>query len=111
MHFFSAPRRANLLPYWYMRPISPPDQTFQYSMQPRRPSMAVRVISGATVFCLCLLGTGATSPSAFQGTACSDLAALSIPDVTVNAATSVAGGAFTPPGSQTALTTLPAFCR
>src|SRR5262245_45706190 len=98
-----------------MRPLPPLDQTFQYSMQPRRPSMAVRVVAGATVFCLFLFGNGAARPfasqAAFQGTACADLAALTIPDVTVNAAASVAGGSFTPPGASAALTTLPAFCR
>lgn len=44
------------------------------------------------------------------GTPCSSLAALTIPDVTVNAATLVAAGQFTPPNSPVALT-LPAFCR
>jgi feruloyl esterase len=41
---------------------------------------------------------------------CSTLVALTIPDVTINAATTVAAGGFTPPNSQTAMT-LPAFCR
>ena len=49
-------------------------------------------------------------PAAFQGTACTDLAALTIPNVTVNSAANTAAGTFTPPGSQTALT-VPAFCR
>jgi feruloyl esterase len=44
------------------------------------------------------------------GTACSDLKALSIPDVTVTAATAMPAGSFTPPGSRNAIT-LPAFCR
>jgi len=41
---------------------------------------------------------------------CSALVALTIPDVTVNAATIVAAGGFTPPNAQQALT-VPAFCR
>ena len=45
-----------------------------------------------------------------QGTACTELAALTIPNVTVNSAANTAAGTFTPPGSQTALT-VPAFCR
>ncbi len=45
-----------------------------------------------------------------SGTACANLAALTIPSVTVNASALVAAGSFTPPGSQLAIT-LPAFCR
>lgn len=41
---------------------------------------------------------------------CSTLVALTIPEVTINAATTVAAGGFTPPTSQTAMT-LPPFCR
>src|SRR4029077_7921795 len=39
-----------------------------------------------------------------------NLAALTIPNVTVRSATAVAAGAFTPPGASTVLT-VPAFCR
>lgn len=53
---------------------------------------------------------GLERPARAQGTACADLAALTIPDVTVNGAAMVAGGSFTPPGSQAALT-VPPFCR
>jgi len=49
-------------------------------------------------------------PAAFQGTACADLAVLTIPEVTINGASAVAEGTFMPPGSKTALS-LPAFCR
>ena len=47
------------------------------------------------------------------GTPCANLAALTIPDVTINAATPIAAGAFTPPGPPLpgALAPLPAFCR
>ena len=56
----------------------------------------------------------AAGPSAAAGTACANLAALTIPNVTVNAATLVAAGPFTPPGPQipgTNSSPLPAFCR
>ena len=47
---------------------------------------------------------------AAAGTSCGSLAALTIPAVTVRSATAIAGGPFTPPGAQSAMT-LPAFCR
>jgi feruloyl esterase len=53
---------------------------------------------------------GVMTVSAAAGTACTSLAALTIPGVTVRSATLVAGGPFTAPGAQTAMT-LPAFCR
>ena len=57
------------------------------------------------------LWTPLSSPLvAAAGTSCANLAALTIPEVTVNAASLVAPGPFTPPGSTAALT-LPAFCR
>ena len=49
--------------------------------------------------------------TAAPGTDCASLATLTIPNVTINAARPMAAGAFTPPGAQTAMTTLPAFCR
>lgn len=48
--------------------------------------------------------------AATAGTPCANLAALTIPSVTVNAATAVAAGPFTLSTGQTAMT-LPAFCR
>ena len=53
---------------------------------------------------------GGVAAAAPAGTACATLTALTIPTVTVTAATSVSAGAFTPPGASTAMT-LPAFCR
>jgi feruloyl esterase len=49
-------------------------------------------------------------PLAFQATACTELAVLTIPDVTVNGASMVEAGTFTPTGSPLKLT-VPAFCR
>ena len=58
--------------------------------------------------------------AASAGTACANLAALTIPNVTIKSATAVAAGPFTPPtapvgadgGVRTSVSmTLPAFCR
>jgi feruloyl esterase len=61
------------------------------------------------------------TPAASAGTACSSLAALTIPNVTIKSATPVPAGPFTPPGAMVAgdgqpprgpaAMTLPAFCR
>jgi len=51
----------------------------------------------------------ALAPGA-AGTPCASLAALTIPNVVVRAATAIAAGPFTPPGARNAIT-LPAFCR
>ena len=67
-----------------------------------------RRTAGGLVVALILAWTA--QPVTVQGTACADLAALSIPDVTINAASAVAEGAFTPPAAKTPLN-LPAFCR
>jgi tannase/feruloyl esterase len=54
--------------------------------------------------------SGALLPVAAAGTSCANLAALTIPGVTVRSAAIVPAGPFTPPGAQAPLT-LPAFCR
>ena len=60
------------------------------------------------------------TPAASAGTACANLAALTIPNVTIKSATAVAAGPFTPPVVAMAADgqvrgavsmTLPAFCR
>ena len=50
------------------------------------------------------------TPAAAAGTACANLAALTMPGVTIKSATAVTAGPFAPAGSQTPMT-LPAFCR
>src|SRR4051812_30963361 len=50
------------------------------------------------------------TPAAAAGTACTNLAALTIPNVTIKSSTLVAAGPFTPSGAGTPMT-LPAFCR
>src|SRR3954466_15220592 len=70
--------------------------------------MTRRVFAGVVLASMPLVGqVAATAPAA---TACAGLAALTIPNVTIRSATSVAPGPFTPPGATAALT-LPAFCR
>jgi feruloyl esterase len=71
--------------------------------------MARRIVAGGLVVLLAAVAQLAARAGS-QGTACSELAALTIPNVTVNSAANTAAGTFTPPGSQTALT-VPAFCR
>jgi feruloyl esterase len=71
--------------------------------------MIGRVLAGVFVASIPLLAQ-APNPATAAGTPCANLAALTIPNVTVNAATAVAAGAFSPPGA-TAPMTLPAFCR
>lgn len=70
--------------------------------------MKRRLLAGLLLVSVPLVPQRVTT--AAQGTACGDLAALTIPDVVVNAATAVAAGPFVPPGSKASLT-LPAFCR
>ena len=72
--------------------------------------MARRLLTGVGIASILLLAPVAP-PLAAQGTACAELATLTIPDVTVNGAAMVTGGSFTPPGSQAAISTLPGFCR
>jgi pimeloyl-ACP methyl ester carboxylesterase len=71
--------------------------------------MTRRALSALTVAMIPLLAAVGT-PAATNGTACANLAALTIPNITIRAAALVAAGAFTPPGSQNSMT-LPAFCR
>ncbi len=71
--------------------------------------MKPRVIAVALVV-LVTMWTGVSKPSFAAGTLCANLAALTLPDVTVNGSTMVAAGAFTPPGSTLAIN-VPAFCR
>src|SRR5688500_5102835 len=71
--------------------------------------MARRLLGGLLVAQILAVGQQAR-PAAFQGTACADLAALTIPEVTINAASEIGAGPFTPTGSKIPLT-VPAFCR
>jgi len=71
--------------------------------------MTRRVLSALTVAMIPLLAAVGT-PAATNGTACANLAALTIPNITVRAAALVPAGPFAPPGAQNSIT-LPAFCR
>jgi pimeloyl-ACP methyl ester carboxylesterase len=52
----------------------------------------------------------ATTPAAAAGTSCANLAALTIPNVTIKSANPIAAGPFSPTSTGTPMT-LPAFCR
>ena len=67
------------------------------------------VLSALTVAMIPLFAAVGT-PAATNGTACANLAALTIPNITVRAAALVPAGPFAPPGAQNSIT-LPAFCR
>jgi len=56
------------------------------------------------------LATQVAARAASNGTSCANIAALTIPNITIRSSTAVAAGPFTPPGASNALT-LPAFCR
>ena len=82
--------------------------------------MTRRLFTGLAAALLPLLAQTPT-PAASAGTACSSLAALTIPNVTIRSAEAVAAGPFTPRGvpepatgqlpRPSATITLPAFCR
>src|SRR3954447_13344818 len=71
--------------------------------------MTRRLVAGFLVALLPLAGELAADASS-NGTACSNLAALTIPTITIRSATAVNAGPFIPPGASNAMT-LPAFCR
>lgn len=61
--------------------------------------------------CIALFaGTSLAAPAAYAD-ACADLAGLKLANTTITTAHIVTGGSFTPPGSTTAITSLPDFCR
>ena len=73
--------------------------------------MMLRIIIALAIATIPLMGQG-TTPGA--GTACTSLAALTIPTVTVKSANLVPAGPFTPPantGQRPLTVTLPAHCR
>jgi feruloyl esterase len=72
-----------------------------------------RYLAGLVVALIPLAGetvVPAAASNGTYGTACANLAALTIPNITVKSATAVNAGPFTAPGSAAAMT-LPAFCR
>ena len=72
--------------------------------------MARRVLCAVVLALVPMTFLAAAAPGAATGTACSSLAALTIPGVSIREATAVPAGPFTPPGSRQDLM-LPAFCR
>src|SRR3990167_6315147 len=75
----------------------------------RRRSMIRRLLTGLVGASVPLLGE-VVAPAAGPGTPCANIAALTIPSVTIKSATAIAAGPFQPSGSGNALT-LPSFCR
>ena len=71
--------------------------------------MTVRFPVAFAVALLPLVGQ-ATAPAAPAGTSCANLAALTIPNITIKSANPIAAGPFSPTAAATPLT-LPAFCR
>src|SRR5437870_11022531 len=73
--------------------------------------MTRRMLSALVVATIPLL-MEAIAPAASNGTSCSNLAALTIPGITIKSASAIAAGPFTPPsGTSTNTMTVPAFCR
>src|SRR2546426_4930091 len=71
--------------------------------------MTRRMLSALVVATIPLL-MEAIAPAASNGTSCANLAALTIPGITIKSSTAIAAGPFTPPAANAAIT-LPAFCR
>ena len=63
-------------------------------------------VATATLACLALLPCAASAAMS-----CAALATLQLPETTIAAAHEVPAGSFTPPGTTTPLSNLPAFCR
>jgi len=74
--------------------------------------MMRRLLAALLVSTLPLVASviGEAKAAASNGTACGNLAALTIPAITIKSATAVPAGPFTPPNANAAMT-LPAFCR
>src|SRR5579862_7160644 len=83
--------------------------------------MTRRLIAGLAVASIPVLAQTIT-PAASAGTACANLGALTIPNVTIKSATAMPAGPFTPPGARVMANedqpqprpgsmTVPAFCR
>ncbi len=70
----------------------------------------MRRVLAALAIALTPLLAEVAAPAAGAGTSCANLAALTIPTITIKSSTSVPAGPFTPPGATNAIT-VPAFCR
>jgi feruloyl esterase len=71
-----------------------------------------RRMLAALVVAMIPLFMEAITPAASNGTSCTNLAALTIPTVTIKSASAIPAGPFTPPsGNGNNTMTVPAFCR
>jgi feruloyl esterase len=75
--------------------------------------MRTRLLTGgvAAVVVAAAVTLSAWNAVPAAGADCSDLVALTIPDVTIASATSVAAGLFSPAGGRGGGAVVPAFCR
>lgn len=72
-----------------------------------------RILAGLLAALVSGVAGGLLTPAtagAPSGTACADLASITIPHVSITSAAPVAAGAFTPPGAARSIA-VPAFCR
>src|SRR5258708_38318225 len=69
-----------------------------------------RSIGLAVVLAITPLLVESMVSAASNGTSCANLAALTIPGITIKSSTAIAAGPFTPPAPNAAIT-LPASCR
>jgi feruloyl esterase len=72
--------------------------------------MTRRILAALAVVSTPLVGAGAAPVMTAAGTSCANLAALTIPGVTIRSATTIAAGPFSPTAAGTPMT-LPTFCR
>ena len=70
----------------------------------------VRRFSAALAAALLPVVGQATMPAAAPGTSCANLAALTIPNITIKSSNAIPAGPFAPSSAATPMT-LPAFCR
>jgi feruloyl esterase len=71
----------------------------------------IRVIVAVALVLVSAPVPGARPSAQAPGAGCATLAAQSLAHTTITTAETVAGGTFTPAGSNNAITNLPAFCR
>jgi feruloyl esterase len=72
-----------------------------------------RIVEGASIVRSSLAAAAilAVSCSAVHAASCENLMFAKLPNTTINSAESISAGTYQPPGSATAFTDLPAFCR
>ena len=100
----------------FERPVFDPTTTRARTNRPaiRRTCLAVAAMLCASVSAQAIaedVRPGHKILKISAATSCEGLAALTLPNTTVTIAKAITGGQFTPPGSSTAISNLPAFCQ